>query len=170
MEANKFQGRPCARCKGTLRYTKGWQECVACVKDRVLRYQQSPKGKLFHERYQKSSERKVVQKRYERLYLQTPKGQAVHRVNTQRQKAKRREAEGYYTTKDWLSLKESYGNRCLCCGRYESELDGPLEQDHVIPLSKGGSNWITNIQPLCEKCNGMGGKGTKCTDYRVVTQ
>jgi 5-methylcytosine-specific restriction endonuclease McrA len=162
----KFEGRPCTKCGGTLRYKKERNECVACVKERTKRYQQSPKGKIFMERYRKSPECKLVQKRYQKIYLQTPKGKAVHRVNTQRQKAKRRNAEGSHTTQEWLDLKEHFENCCLCCGRHESQFDEPLEQDHIVPLSKGGSNWISNIQPLCEDCNGMGGKGTKTIDYR----
>ena len=44
--------------------------------------------------------------------------------------------------------------KCICCGNNEK-----LEYDHIIPVSKGGSNTERNIQLLCEKCNrSKGGK------------
>lgn len=38
--------------------------------------------------------------------------------------------------------------KCIECGSKEK-----LEYDHIVPVSKGGSNTEINIQLLCEKCN-----------------
>jgi len=82
----------------------------------------------------------------------------THEAN---RRAKNRLAEGSFTPQEWTDLCGEYRNLCLRCLQSK-----PLTRDHVIPLSQGGSNWITNIQPLCKECNSA--KGTKSTDYRVL--
>jgi 5-methylcytosine-specific restriction endonuclease McrA len=73
--------------------------------------------------------------------------------------------DGNYTAAEFRAHCEKYGNVCLRCGRGEV----PLTPDHVVPLSLGGSNWISNIQPLCRRCNSW--KNARVMDYRpeVVT-
>lgn len=59
-------------------------------------------------------------------------------------------------------LKES-GGRCALCGI--TKKDSPLDVDHIIPRSRGGSNEKENLQVLCIKCNRSKGNKDK-TDFR----
>lgn len=67
---------------------------------------------------------------------------------------------GTYTLDEWTELCASYGNKCLCCGTVTEQ----LAVDHVIPIIKGGSSDISNLQPLCLSCNSS--KSSKVIDYR----
>jgi hypothetical protein len=99
----------------------------------------------------------------------------LHRNGNIKARARRAGAEGFNTAQERIDLKEKYGNKCLCCKIHESEFPvnprtgrpHSMEYDHVVPLSKGGTNWISNIQPLCHTCNDMAHKGTKIIDYRL---
>lgn len=82
-----------------------------------------------------------------------------HIIWTHRSRARRAGATGSFTLQEWRDLCAQFGNVCLCCKRTV-----PLTVDHVIPFSRGGTNNIDNIQPLCGTCNRR--KGTKTTDYR----
>ena len=65
--------------------------------------------------------------------------------------ARKKNAIGFYTFGEWQTLKAQYNWTCPACKRSEPNIN--LGPDHIIPLSKGGSNNIENIQPLCRNCN-----------------
>lgn len=84
--------------------------------------------------------------------------------NRRKRRAARYAGRGSFTAREFQELCDRYGNRCLRCGN----TDTMLEADHVVPLTKGGSDEISNIQPLCGSCNRS--KFVDTLDYRVAVQ
>lgn len=66
---------------------------------------------------------------------------------------------GTHTADEWDALLHAFGGVCLCCGTTNR-----LTRDHVVPLTRGGTDLIENIQPLCHSCNSS--KGARTKDYR----
>lgn len=59
-----------------------------------------------------------------------------------------------YTVRQYLLEKFSY--QCVYCGKK----DVPLEVEHIVPKSRGGSNRITNLAISCVDCNQTKGAQT----------
>lgn len=94
-----------------------------------------------------------------KIWNKSEAGKAARKVARQNRRARIKASEGSFTTQEWLDVQSKYDNKCLACGTTHN-----ITPDHVIPLSRGGSNTIDNIQPLCLPCNME--KGTQIIDYR----
>jgi 5-methylcytosine-specific restriction endonuclease McrA len=53
------------------------------------------------------------------------------------------------SVRKYVFQRDNY--RCQSCG--ETNQETQLTIDHIIPLAKGGSNDLSNLQTLCLKCN-----------------
>jgi len=180
------EGKDCTKC-GEWKPLGGFERrsdvksgrashCKDCVK---VRRQKTKAQKAEYDRRYRARNKEHIAKRLRRWYEENQKdhregGYRWRKENPERfavqsrlwrssRRAKLRNAGGKFTTDEWLALCDAYGNVCLCCGKAK-----PLTVDHAIPLSKGGTNQITNVQPLCFSCNAK--KGARSTDYREKGQ
>lgn len=63
-------------------------------------------------------------------------------------------AKGRHTDAEWQAMLEIFDHTCLSCGAQNaSETPVYIVKDHIIPIYRGGSDAIENIQPLCSACN-----------------
>ena len=82
--------------------------------------------------------RKDNPEKFKALALRTEQNRRTRQMN----------CEGSYTQDELINLFASYPY-CVLCKRTNRK----LTIDHIIPLAKNGTNYITNIQPLCKSCN-----------------
>ncbi len=91
--------------------------------------------------------------RKERLKRENPDHyRALKRLAKHRRRALKLQAGGVFTAAYWRQILDRFDGRCAHCGTADS-----LTIDHVIPLSMGGSNDWTNVQPLCHWHNSLKG-------------
>lgn len=70
---------------------------------------------------------------------------------------------GAHTARQWRELCAEFQGRCVRCGCFSTE----LQRDHIVPVYQRGSDCISNIQPLCPKCNtAKGSEDTNWAAYR----
>jgi len=86
---------------------------------------------------------------YAREYARSHR--AASRMKSKQRRARKAHAPvNDFTHVQWVTMQASYDHRCAYCGK---RAKGHLTQDHITPLSKGGSHTLHNIVPACRLCN-----------------
>lgn len=78
------------------------------------------------------------------------KNREAKAAHSRKRKAIKRNAEGHHTGADVKAQYKRQKGRCYYCGCKVGE---DYHVDHVIPLSRGGSNGPENIVIACPSCN-----------------
>lgn len=148
----------------TLRYAKNGV-CVACSVNSRKKYSSSETGKAKKKAYGKVYQQLPSRKIYEAAYRKSEKRkQAVHRYNTSEKGRKLRQnrdrlrytleknAHAIGITREGLDAHlKRFGDGCAYCGSTSQR----IEVDHFIPVTKGGSNCLSNLVPACRHCNNV---------------
>ena len=112
------------------------------INEYTRRYHKENKDKAREYR-QKNKERI---KKYRRKYLQ--ENLEIYRTYNQERRARKRTLISTFTASQWNECLEYFNQSCAYCGDTNR-----LEQEHVIPVTKGGHYTLDNIIPACKSCN-----------------
>lgn len=72
------------------------------------------------------------------------------REKQQIRRERMRDCAGFHTQEDCPRILRLQDNRCYFCG---SSFLVSYERDHLTPISRGGSDWPSNIALVCKSCN-----------------
>jgi len=136
---------------------KSW--CRACL--RTKRSQISDQERERKKRWRKNNPQIVrasdlawkknnleVVRRMRRAWVDSDPGRAKTKWRNDR--ARKKKGEGFHTIAETKAIFEKQSGICVYC---RTALDDSAHLDHIIPLSRGGSNWPHNLQWLCAPCN-----------------
>jgi 5-methylcytosine-specific restriction endonuclease McrA len=154
LDTSQFCGRKaskdglCRICKSCQRaYSQEYRSANNEKVNERVRARRAANPELFRKhskRYYQSHAKEDTQRRVKNDRANP----AAVQVRRHKHRAKASGCEGSFTAQEWTDLCARYDQRCAICGNQKQ-----LTVDHIVPLSKNGSNWIENIQPLCRSCN-----------------
>lgn len=120
------------------------EELLAKTRDRLRK--NKAKYTLARRRYY----RKNAEQIYGRVRAWIVANPEKAKAQSQRRRARKINAEGTHTGADIQAQYERQKRKCYWCGE---KLSDTYHVDHIVPLSRGGTNWPENLVIACPSCN-----------------
>jgi len=141
--------------------------CRACLREKTKAWQQIGANKAWNRSHAKQwadahPERCAENKRKWRAAnledlkqreiarSQKPERRMERRLSEAKRRAMKHTSRGTHTVAEVKALLSRQNGRCPYC---HSDICRRYHIDHMMPLSRGGTNAISNIQLLCPSCN-----------------
>ena len=131
-----FTGRPCTKNHMSQRTT---------VNGGCFRCNNELGNQLYHG---EGPEERKLRRKNERAWKKANPEKV--KVATHARRARQLAAEGSHTSDEIKELIRRQKGKCAYCSK---SIRNGYHVDHVKPLARGGSNWITNIAVACARCN-----------------
>jgi 5-methylcytosine-specific restriction endonuclease McrA len=131
--------------------------CRTCYAEyNKQRYATDPEFREYHHEHSKSAGYRAQAREYRKARLANDA--AYRHYRAQMAATRYRGLAGSYTLEEWVAKLEEFNWHCALCGCDLLQLPArDVTADHVVPVSKGGPNVISNIQPACRSCNSIKG-------------
>lgn len=135
-----------SKCKGSKDGFSGY--CKKCAKKKHAEWVDTNRDDL-----------KAYRRKHRKEHPESYSGEYAHkktntpdtlRANWRRRYARKHGAIGEHTATDIDCLYINQRGLCAYCG---CKLNGKYHVDHIIPLSRGGSNNADNLTLTCARCN-----------------
>ncbi|MNJ37044.1 HNH endonuclease [compost metagenome] len=121
-------------------------------KERIRKYYEENKDRAL--RYAKECYSKDPEKFSIRNAAYRAANQEAISIHKRKNRAMRAGASGSHTNKDIRFIFDSQKGKCANCHKKLFKTgSNKFHIDHIVPLSKGGSDDKCNIQCLCKECN-----------------
>lgn len=163
-----FTGKPCKHGHIAERTVDSCTcaECNRIISDEWNKKNTDLKRKLWKD-WNKDNKKRLAEKikvdrvvnpkkykdRFRKWYDKNPERV---RINAHKRRDRKAMAVGSFTKDDIKSLLKKQNNKCINCNVL---LGKNYHVDHIVPLILGGTDWPSNLQILCKRCNlSKGGK------------
>lgn len=154
---NKSHAEYLAKNKELTKIYKQKNKEKICIQQKDYKIANANRLKIYHKEYYQKNKQRIMENRKGKeeqikinklKYITSEKGKNMRRSIINKRIAKSKNLEATFNSLQWEICKEFFNYRCAYCGKEE-----PLEQDHFIPLSRGGEYTVNNIIPACRRCN-----------------
>lgn len=128
-------------------YARNAERLRAASLLRSREWRASERGKTYMAAYLLNHE--VIERRRANKKIWDANNRIKNAVRASNRRAKEKSG-GSYTTDDIDRIKKAQKSKCAYC---RAHIGNGFHIDHIMALSKGGSNEARNLQILCPSCN-----------------